>query len=65
MPKIAVYLNEQQYEALETICRAEYRLPKAQALMMIVSEIQRRGLLADSSGQDAKRPVSAPVAELK
>jgi len=65
MPKIAVYLNEQQYEALETICRAEYRLPKAQALMMIVTEIQRRGLLAESSGQDAKRPVSAPVAEPK
>jgi len=46
MAKIIVYLRDQERDALYRLAEQEYRQPKAQAALIIRTELERRGILA-------------------
>lgn len=46
MPKLVIYLRDQDHNALEALSQQEYRVPKAQAALIIRQELERRGLVA-------------------
>ena len=46
-PRVPVYLNQPEYDALVELARREYRDVRGQALILILFELERRGLLAD------------------
>lgn len=45
MPKLVIYLRDQDLHALSNLAVQEYRVPKAQAALMIRQELERRGLV--------------------
>jgi len=45
MPKIIVYLRYQDHDALTELAQNEYRVPKAQAALIIRRELEKRGLI--------------------
>ena len=46
MPKLIIYLRDQDHDALDAHAQKEYRVPKAQAALIIRQELERRGLVA-------------------
>ena len=49
MPKLIIYLRDQDLHALANLAEQEYRLPKAQAALIIRQELERRGLVQITS----------------
>ena len=45
MPKIIVYLAEQERNALRELAQREMRVPRAQAALIIRQELRRLGML--------------------
>ena len=45
MPKLIIYLRDQDHDALEMLAQQEYRAPKAQAALMIRQALEGRGLV--------------------
>jgi hypothetical protein len=45
MAKVIVYLREQEMQALNLLAQKEYRAPKAQAALMLRTELERLGML--------------------
>ena len=45
MAKVIVYLRDQELNALTKLAQQEYRAPKAQAALMLRTELERLGLL--------------------
>ena len=45
MPKLIIYLREQDHDALAELAQQEYRVPKAQAALIIRRELERRGFI--------------------
>jgi hypothetical protein len=43
--KMTIYLKPQESEALKNLAQKEYRLPNAQALLIIRKELERLGFL--------------------
>ncbi len=54
MTKLIIYLREEEFTALSNLAQCEYRVTKAQASLIIRTELERLGLLP----QKAKRPKS-------
>ena len=46
MTKLIIYLKEHEFGALKTLAELEYRVPKAQASLIIREELERRGMVA-------------------
>lgn len=44
MAKVIIYLREHQASALNNFAQREYRLPKAQAALIIRKELERLGM---------------------
>ena len=51
MPKLIIYLRDQDLHALSSLADQEYRVPKAQAALIIRQELERRGLVPIGSDQ--------------
>lgn len=49
MPKLIIYLRNQDLHALANLAEQEYRVPKAQAALIIRQELERRGLVQITS----------------
>ena len=49
MPKLIIYLRDQDHDALETLAQQEYRVPKSQAALIIRQELERRGLVVTAN----------------
>lgn len=45
MAKVIVYLREPEMQALNLLAQKEYRAPKAQAALMLRTELERLGML--------------------
>ena len=45
MPKVIIYLREQELSALYHLAQREYRVPKAQAALIIRTELEKLGLI--------------------
>ncbi|MBT3313036.1 MAG: hypothetical protein HN390_00340 [Anaerolineae bacterium] len=45
MPKLIIYLRDQDLHALANLADQEYRVPKAQAALIIRQELERRGFV--------------------
>jgi hypothetical protein len=45
MAKVIVYLREQEMQALNLLAQKEYRAPKAQAALILRTELERLGML--------------------
>jgi hypothetical protein len=45
MTKLIIYLNEPESTALKTLAEQEYRVPKAQASLIIRKELERLGMI--------------------
>ena len=45
MAKVIVYLREPEMQALNRLAQKEYRAPKAQAALMLRTELERLGML--------------------
>ena len=45
MAKVIVYLREQELQALYQLAQKEYRAPKAQAALILKTELERLGML--------------------
>ena len=56
MAKVIVYLREQEMRALNQLAEKEYRAPKAQAALMLRTELERLGMLENVP------PITAPEA---
>ena len=59
MPKIIVYLAEQERNALQQLAQREMRVPRAQAALIIRQELRRLGMLpaqATVSEEKGKEP---------
>jgi hypothetical protein len=54
MPKLIIYLRDQDHDALEELAQQEYRLPKAQAALMIRQELEKRGLVTETNVHNAE-----------
>jgi hypothetical protein len=54
MPKLIIYLRNQDNEALAELAQQEYRVPKAQAALIIRRELERRGLVDLSNENDSQ-----------
>jgi hypothetical protein len=61
MPKVIVYLRDRELEALHQLARREYRAPKAQAALIIRTELERTGMLTPTL-QDELNPNSLTAA---
>lgn len=59
MPKLIIYLREQDNEALAELAQQEYRVPKAQAALIIRKELERRGLI-ELSDENHSQELEAP-----
>jgi hypothetical protein len=62
MAKMIVYLREHEMLALNQLARQEYRAPKAQAALILRTELERLGMLntvPESTGQEAHQDGSA------
>ena len=46
MTKLIIYLREDEFSALSNLAQREYRVTKAQASLIIRTELERLGLLA-------------------
>jgi diadenosine tetraphosphate (Ap4A) HIT family hydrolase len=46
MPKVIIYLQDKELNALHKLAQKEYRQPKAQAALIIRNELQRLGMVA-------------------
>lgn len=49
MPKIIVYLAEQERNALQQLAQREMRVPRAQAALIIRQELRRLGMLPEQT----------------
>jgi len=45
MTKLIIYLKEHEFTALKTLAEQEYRVPKAQASLIIRKELERLGMI--------------------
>ncbi len=45
MARVVIYLRDQEMHALQDLAQSEYRLPKAQAALIIRRELQRLGMI--------------------
>ena len=45
MTKLIIYLKEYESTALKTLAEQEYRVPKAQASLIIRKELERLGMI--------------------
>jgi hypothetical protein len=54
MPKIIIYLREQDYDALAELAQQKYRVPKAQAALIIRRELEKRGLISLSEDYETQ-----------
>ena len=45
MTKLIIYLKEHESTALKTLAEQEYRVPKAQASLIIRKELERLGMI--------------------
>ena len=45
MTKLIIYLKEHEFGALKTLAEQEYRVPKAQASLIIRKELERLGMI--------------------
>lgn len=45
MAKVIVYLREYEMQALHQLAQQEYRAPKAQAALILRTELERLGML--------------------
>jgi hypothetical protein len=52
MAKVIIYLGDLEFAALSDLARLEFRVPNAQAALIICQELEKRGLLSDT-GQSA------------
>lgn len=48
MARLIVYLPEPERDALHTLAQSEYRLPRAQAALIIHKELERLGMLSST-----------------
>jgi len=48
MPRIVLFLKQQEDDALSKLAESEYRDPRSQAAHILRSELQRRGLIESS-----------------
>jgi hypothetical protein len=46
MAKVVVYLHENELQALNNLAQKEYRAPRAQAALILRTELERLGMLA-------------------
>ena len=46
MTKLIIYLQEEEFSALSNLAQREYRVIKAQASLIIRTELQRLGLIS-------------------
>ena len=58
MTKLIIYLREEEFSALSNLAQREYRVTKAQASLIIRTELERLGLLPSS-----ERPFNARTPE--
>ncbi len=58
MTKLIIYLREEEFSALSNLAQREYRVTKAQASLIIRTELERLGLLPSS-----ERPFNATPPE--
>jgi hypothetical protein len=54
MPKLIIYLRDQDHDALETLAQQEYRVPKLQAALIIRQELERRGLVVTANNHNVE-----------
>jgi hypothetical protein len=45
MTKLIIYLKEHEFTALKTLAEQEYRVPKAQASLIICKELEHLGMI--------------------
>lgn len=62
MPKLVIYLRDQDHDALEVLAQQEYRVPKAQAALIIRQELERRGLVVMESENEEEDQYEHPLA---
>ncbi len=62
MPKLIIYLRDQDHNALEVLAQQEYRVPKAQAALIIRQELERRGLVAINTEDQEEDQYEHPLA---
>ena len=62
MTKLIIYLQEEEFSALSNLAQREYRVTKAQASLIIRTELQRLGLI--SPKEELSKPAfPEPVVE--
>ena len=49
MPRITIYLPETDHEALKQLALREYRTPREQAVVIILTELEQQGLIEPAS----------------
>jgi hypothetical protein len=59
MAKVIVYLREQELQALYQLAQKEYRAPKAQAALILKTELERLGML--TSVPRMEQPLREPT----
>lgn len=62
MPKLIIYLRDQDHDALEVLAQQEYRVPKAQAALIIRQELEKRGLVAIEPEEKEADQYEHPIA---
>ena len=62
MPKLIIYLRDQDHDALEALAQQEYRVPKAQAALIIRQELERRGLVTINTEDQEEDQYEHPLA---
>ncbi len=64
MPKVIVYLRDRELEALHQLAQREYRAPKAQAALIIRTELERTGMLTPAHQNElVANPLTAALSE--
>ena len=58
MTKLIIYLKEYESTALKTLAEQEYRVPKAQASLIIRKELERLGMIEIE--QESPSPLNQP-----
>lgn len=61
MARIIVYLRDQDHKALHQLAVREYRVPKAQAALIIRKELERLGLVQIEPEQREETRDKQPV----
>ena len=62
MTKLIIYLREEEFTALSNLARREYRVTKAQASLIIRTELERLGLISPKE-ELSKHPVPGSIEE--